>query len=377
MRNFAPRLGAIWTPERRLATSVRAAWGIFYDTPHLFFNTRFANNPPWGAQITIPNPAGGFSDPYQGYPGGNPFPALEHNWATAAVPGVRRLRQRAARHGAAATAAVERQRAAAGFGEWLCGGQLPRQPHRQPVAGDRAQPGRADCRARRPATPTSAGCSSCRTRSRARSTARSAHVDDTGRGNYHGLLLTAAAAAGQQPQRAVELDDLQVHVAIRRPARSPARPSSNPNNPDLDYALLLVGPPPRREPVGGGADARVHGGVTRALFSDWQVSPIIRWQSGNRSSVTTGVDNALTGMGGPARRCRCSTIPTATARPSNYLNRAAFASPATGTYSDLEPFTDRQPVSSFQNDLAITRSFRPGRDARCSSAGRSSTSSTT
>jgi hypothetical protein len=30
--------------------------GVFYDTPHLFFNTRFANNPPWGAQITISNP---------------------------------------------------------------------------------------------------------------------------------------------------------------------------------------------------------------------------------------------------------------------------------------------------------------------------------
>ena len=35
----------------------------------------------------------------------------------------------------------------------------------------------------------------------------------------------------------------------------------------------------------------------RAVFSDWQVSPIVRWQSGDRSSVTTGVDNALTGLG--------------------------------------------------------------------------------
>ena len=121
-------------------TSVRAAWGMFYDTPHLFFNTRFANNPPWGAQITIPNPAGGLADPYLGYPGGNPFPALNTDWATAAVPGVRRLRQHADRHGADGAAAVERQRAAAvrrvaGVGE------LSRQPHVAPVARDRAQPG--------------------------------------------------------------------------------------------------------------------------------------------------------------------------------------------------------------------------------------------
>ena len=66
---------------------MRAAWGIFFDTPHLFFNTRFANNPPWGAQITIPNPAGGWADRrYLGYPGGNPFPALATDWATAAFP---------------------------------------------------------------------------------------------------------------------------------------------------------------------------------------------------------------------------------------------------------------------------------------------------
>ena len=53
---FAPRVGVVWTPQGDERTSVRASWGVFYDTPHLFFNTRFANNPPWGAQITIANP---------------------------------------------------------------------------------------------------------------------------------------------------------------------------------------------------------------------------------------------------------------------------------------------------------------------------------
>ena len=83
---FAPRVGMVWTPNGDERTSVRASWGVFYDTPHLFFNTRFANNPPWGAQITIPNPPGGFADPYLGYPGGNPFPALNTGWATQPFP---------------------------------------------------------------------------------------------------------------------------------------------------------------------------------------------------------------------------------------------------------------------------------------------------
>jgi hypothetical protein len=45
--------------------------------------------------------------------------------------------------------------------------------------------------------------------------------------------------------------------------------------------------------------------------------------------------------------------------PGNYLNRAAFAAPAAGTYSALKPFSIVNP-SRLQDDLAITRSFKAG-----------------
>jgi hypothetical protein len=96
----------------------------------------------------------------------------------------------------------------------------------------------------------------------------------------------------------------------------------------------------------------------RAILGDWQLSPLVRWQSGNRSSVTTGVDNALTGMGGQ-RAVQVLDDPYGDGSPNNYLNRAAFTSPATGTYSTLKPFTIVNP-SRLQNDIAITRSFRFG-----------------
>ena len=41
------------------------------------------------------------------------------------------------------------------------------------------------------------------------------HVDDTGRGNYHGLLLSLQKRMAEQRQRAVELDDLALHVRSR------------------------------------------------------------------------------------------------------------------------------------------------------------------
>jgi hypothetical protein len=83
----------------------------------------------------------------------------------------------------------------------------------------------------------------------------------------------------------------------------------------------------------------------------------VRWQSGNRSTVTTGVDNALTGLGNQ-RAVQILDDPYATdGGPTVYLNRAAFTSPTAGTYSTLTPFTIVNP-SNLQNDFALTRTFK-------------------
>jgi hypothetical protein len=82
----------------------------------------------------------------------------------------------------------------------------------------------------------------------------------------------------------------------------------------------------------------------------------VHWQSGNRSSVTTGVDNALTGLGGQ-RAVQVSDSVYGSGAPTSYLDRAAFTSPATGTYSSLAPFTIVNP-SSLQTDFALTRTFK-------------------
>jgi hypothetical protein len=83
-KQFAPRTGVVWQLTKK--TAVRGGFGEFFDTPQLFFNTRFANNPPWGAQITLTSPSGGLTDPWVGYPGGNPFPSLLTGWPTQPFP---------------------------------------------------------------------------------------------------------------------------------------------------------------------------------------------------------------------------------------------------------------------------------------------------
>jgi hypothetical protein len=73
--DFAPRFGIVYDPRGRGTETIRAGYGIFYDSSYLWNTMHVPLNPPWGYTITVNTPPGGFSNPWQGYPGGNPFPA--------------------------------------------------------------------------------------------------------------------------------------------------------------------------------------------------------------------------------------------------------------------------------------------------------------
>ena len=73
--DFAPRVGLAWDPTGSGKTSVRASYGVFFDSPESYTFRDWAQNPPWGNQISLPAPSGGFANPFAGFPGGNPFPS--------------------------------------------------------------------------------------------------------------------------------------------------------------------------------------------------------------------------------------------------------------------------------------------------------------
>jgi len=73
--DFAPRLGLVYDPRGKGIETIRVGYGIFYDTSYLWNTMHIPLNPPWGYTITVNTPPGGLSNPWQGYPGGNPFPA--------------------------------------------------------------------------------------------------------------------------------------------------------------------------------------------------------------------------------------------------------------------------------------------------------------
>ncbi|HEV2487175.1 MAG TPA: carboxypeptidase-like regulatory domain-containing protein [Terracidiphilus sp.] len=72
--DFAPRIGLAWDPTGQGKESIRSSYGIFFDEPETFTDSAFSLAPPWANGLTLTVPSGGFINPYQGYPGGNPFP---------------------------------------------------------------------------------------------------------------------------------------------------------------------------------------------------------------------------------------------------------------------------------------------------------------
>jgi hypothetical protein len=133
---------------------------------------------------------------------------------------------------------------------------------------------------------------------------------------------------------------------------------TDPSNPDLDYSYCDSD---RRHVLNTSIVARVPSFTNRVvdvIFGNWQIAPLVRWQSGSRYSVTTGVDNALSGMGGQ-RAVQVLDNIYGDQSVNNYLNLAAFTSPTAGTYSTLKPNAFVGP-GRFQNDLGLTRSFDAG-----------------
>lgn len=99
------------------------------------------------------------------------------------------------------------------------------------------------------------------------------------------------------------------------------------------------------------------GGAWQAIARDWQVSGIVRLQTGPYFGITTGVDQALTGQTAYERPNQINASPYTPGQPlSAYLNINAFAQPAAGTYGNMG--LDNLLAPGFvQIDMGLVRTF--------------------
>jgi hypothetical protein len=84
--DLAPRIGLVIQPRSGGTETIRAGYGVFWDTTYLWNTTHVTLDPPWGNTITLTAPGGGISNPWRDYPGGNPFPTPANPPSDVAFP---------------------------------------------------------------------------------------------------------------------------------------------------------------------------------------------------------------------------------------------------------------------------------------------------
>jgi hypothetical protein len=94
----------------------------------------------------------------------------------------------------------------------------------------------------------------------------------------------------------------------------------------------------------------------KPLVTGWRGSATTTLQSGAFYTVTTGEDNALTGVGGQRPRQVLANV-YGNGSVSDWVNPAAFVMPATGTYGNVGPGTIRGPGLAVVN-VGLSRRFR-------------------
>jgi len=364
--DFAPRAGIVWDPRGDGKMTLRASWGRFYDLPHTLFFYNYSTESPWGANITINNPQGGFSNPWLGYPGGNPFPVVLNKNVTFPDGGyqetvpldlkVTYLQQW--------NLSVQKQLGT----NWLASVSylgnntihLWTDQEQNPAV---YIPGASCVLNGVTYTPCSSTGNTLQRRvlslanpSQGRYINALELLDDGGTASYNALLLslqhrfakhftvlgnyTWAHCIGDPVTTALS-GPVYTNPADRRADRGNCAGTDIRHN--VNLSVVAQSP-------------KFSGRFMQAVAGDWQLSVIGVARSGIDFAVTTGVDNALTGIGNQ-RPNQVLSDPYCTTKSLNcWLNPSAFVAPATGTRGNMGIYNLAGP-GYFDIDLGLSRMF--------------------
>ena len=375
--HFAPRLGLAYDPRGNGMTVVRAAYGIFYDYPHFQGIGGIRNTPPRGGLIQLTNPVGGFDDPWQGYPGGNPLPIAISKDVTFPLGGTYTVIPQDAKTSYVNqwNLSIQKQ---IGM-DWLVAGNYIGNSVIHQMYEHEANPAvyiPGDCVAgqyglTRPGPCSTAGNTQQRRVLSLQNPAQGQYysniveVDTGGTRSYNGLILSVQRrrAKGVTVQGNYTwshcIDTGYTDIIQTNGVMVPERRGANRGNCELDrrhnFNMSTVYETPQ-----------FANSVLRVLGTGWRVSGIVRVLSGSMLTINTGVDQALTGTVFSTTNTQSDQRPNQVL-PSPYLpnksiangwlNPAAFVLPASGTYGTMGRANVTGPGSA-RIDMGLVRIFR-------------------
>lgn len=360
---FMPRFGIVWDPKGDGRMTIRAAYGRFTDRPHLLMGTSMAGAPPFGNLISLTNV--NMSNPWATYPGGrNPLPiTLDKNvtfpnfgsyttyptdWKPTTVNQW--------------NLSIQRQ-----FGnDWLLTANYVGNNTSHLIVSGELNPaiyipgrcGNADCS-------TIANTNQRRfyylqNPAQGQFYSTISRLDDGGTASYNGLLL--AAQKRLSGGVSVLANYTWSHCLSDQWNGYPGLGGASEGVPgNRRYGRGNCASSDQRQVFNLSAVAqtpRFNQKALRMLASGWQISPIMKIKSAQLFNVTSGSDDALTGLNGQRPNQILSNPYAPNKSVDQWLLPAtvAYSRPTPGTYGNA-PVNGLKGPGVFQFDMALSRTF--------------------
>ncbi len=370
-----PRLGLGWDVQGNGRTSLRASYALAHDQlAAAFLSGIFA--PPFQPQVSLRNPPGGFDNPWLGYPGGDPFPPplLSVNVPFPALSIYDTIPYDAppmTRH--MWSLGIQRQVGA----DWLVSASymgshalhLWAQRELNPaiyIPGN-CQAGQYGLTAAGPCSTT--GNTDARRRlglqypgNDAKMISSVPQTEPGGTQSYHGLLLSVQRRAARGVTIGGNYTWSHCYGDSTSAAKSDGASYADPNNRAFDRGNCLGDHRHIFNMTAVAETPQFNNSTLRVLATGWRLSGILRMQSGGWLTITTGQDRALSGTAGQ-RAEQILVNPYRDRKSLIYLNPAAFALPAPGSYGNMGTGNIEGP-GYWGLDMALFRTFQPFRESQ-------------
>jgi len=373
---IVPRVGLVWDPKGDGRMTIRASFGMFTDRQHLFYLDAFANDAPYGNNITLANV--NMSKPWASYPGGNPFPIVlskSSGFPVAAAIVTHQLDDKPT-YLNQWNLSIQRQVGV----NWLVSANYVGNSTVHLWTGNSANPavylGTGPCtlnvvNAAGVAVPTNYPvCSTTGNTNQRRLLylqnplqgqyfAGITYQDTGGTANYNAMFLSAQRRLSKGVSVLTNYTWSHCISDVQNTELGTAGPVySVPFNRKADRSNCALSDQRQGLNISVVAQApKFSNKVLTMLASGWQLSPIISAKSAQIFTVTSGLDNALNGQSTERPNQVQSNVYSTGQGPTYWLNPSAFAQTPLGAIGNLGAANIKGP-SIVQVDVALLRSFQ-------------------
>lgn len=364
--NFSPRLGLVYNPDGQGRTTFRVGAGLLYDSLGTFLTYRVTGqNPPWG--VTVSNTSGPyqFNNPWGSVTGGNPFPLplsppKNYTFPLSAAdvflppvdhPPVTATWNASVQHEFPSSWIFSLTYLGNSTSHLMIGNEINPAVYIPGMCGSAACSTTGNTQARRflnQINPAQGKYFSTMT-----------FGDEGISSNYNGML-TSIEHRFAQNYTVLANYTWSKCMAVAAVTSLGTGVIENPANPRGDYG-------PCTYDVTNLFNASVvymsqfgHGGVASFLLSNWQIAPLVRYETGFPINPQTGTDNSLTGVGLDRPNVVSNTVYVHTGHTSKlyqWVNPALYKANALGTFGNAGHNSLRTPAYT-DMDAAVSREFK-------------------